>query len=261
MFGTCIHLAMANLTQVERLGSKTRAYQLAVLHPPSKELHVDPHGSPTLPYREITYPLYNGQDPRSQSWNVQNPIATSQLESHLPAASKNNQAQLGGPNGSARLPSSDPNREISPVPADFVHSKDSSMEASNIVVLQSPRAESSVKTQQGPLFDDGGRHAEIVSSRDLTAVRKFAVLPMETGENPWDLGSPLLNLETVMGRSLFDYVFPFRRSPCCNHEDPESHYSLGPAVDRIKSKYHFMSAEDIRVNGSRRRPGRHSLKD
>ena len=92
------------------------------------------------------------------------------------------------------------------------------------------------------------------------ATRTFAVLPMETGENPWDLGSSLLNLETVMGRSLFEYILPFRRSPCCNHEDSESHYTLGPAADRIKAKYHFMNAEDIRVKGGRWRPGRNSPK-
>ena len=261
MFGTCTHLAMTNLTQVERLGSRTRAYQLAVLKPSSKELnYVDPYESSLLPYREITYPLENGPDPHSQGWGFPHPTASALPESLPPTASKTNKAQIGTVNESTRLPSSDPDPEISSAPANFKHSRNSSTELSNPTVPHLSHPESSVKPQQKPPLDNAMRHTDILSSRDMMARRTFAVLPMETGENPWDLGSQLLNLETVMGTSLSDYFLPVRRSPCCNHEDPESHYTLGPAVDRIKAKYYFMNAKDIRVKGVHRRSGRRPLK-
>ena len=261
MFGTCIHLAMTNLTQVERLGSGTRAYQLAVLKPSLDQLHyVDPHASSLIPYREVTYPLGNNQDSHSQGWTFPTSNASALPDSLPPIPSKTKQAELETPTRSTRLSSSDPVKDMSSAPVDSRRSKDSSTETSNPIVPQLIHPELPIETQQKPPSLGAGRHTDIVSSRDLMATRTFAVLPMETGENPWDLGSSLLNLETVMGRSLFEYILPFRRSPCCNHEDSESHYTLGPAADRIKAKYHFMNAEDIRVKGGRWRPGRNSPK-
>jgi hypothetical protein len=44
------------------------------------------------------------------------------------------------------------------------------------------------------------------SERDLQASRTFAVLRMlESGDNPWDLGSLMLNWKTVMGDDVIDW--------------------------------------------------------
>ena len=266
MFGTCVYLAMSNLTQVEKLGSKTKAYQLAVLKPSSKELqHVNLHESPLLPYSEITYPLENGQDPYVQRWDI--PSLSPNTSSQVPpsAISHASQPDHKIPDGSTASPSSNPLPELSLIAESTAsgglsppveHAMDSSVKAQNHNLVQPVQQSSSGGLQQDPNSDEVTRHAEFVSSRDIMATRTFAVLGMETGENPWDLGSRLLNLETVMGTSIFDYLFPVRRSPCCNHEDPESYYDLGPAVDIVKSKYNLMNAEDICENGGRRRSKR-----
>ena len=84
-----------------------------------------------------------------------------------------------------------------------------------------------------------------LTARDLKATRTFAILQMKPGDNPWDLGSPFLNWETVMGTSLIDWLLPIRRSPCCNHEDTESHFRIGPAVERLRTDFGFVKARDI----------------
>lgn len=265
MFGTCINLAMNNLTQVERLGSRTRAYQLAVLKPSLKALQqVNPQESPLLPYNEITYPLENGRDPRSQPWAYPNLDSNSPPKSPPPVVSDAYQPHNGRTNESTKSLSADPTTELSSVPRNDVleglrslaeNSKHSSVDAKSHNTVQSDQP-SSIGTHQDTTPDDSKRQTDGASPRDMMATRTFAVLAMETGENPWNLESRILNLETVMGTSLFDCLFPFRRSPCCNHEDPESYYYLGPAVDRIKAKYNFINAEDTRTNGGHRRPKR-----
>lgn len=47
---------------------------------------------------------------------------------------------------------------------------------------------------------------ERLSERDLQAKRSFVVLRTEHGENPWNLGSMLLNWETVMGTNPIDWL-------------------------------------------------------
>jgi palmitoyltransferase len=266
MFGTCVYLAMSNLTQVEKLGSKTRAYQLAVLKPSSKELqHVNLHESPLLPYSEITYPLDNGQNPYAHRWDI--PSLNTNTSSQVPpsATSHVSQPPQKIPDRSTTSPSSNPLPDLSLIPENNTsegstspveRAMNSPVRVQHHNLVQPLQQASSGGPQPDSNSDDVTRHAEVVSSRDIVATRTFAVLGMETGENPWDLGSRLLNLETVMGTSIFDYLFPVRRSPCCNHEDPESYYDLGPAVDIVKSKYNFMNAEDICENGGRRRSKR-----
>lgn len=235
MFATCLTLAMSNLTQIEKLGSKHKVYYLAVLKPPSKELYQrNPHESSRnpsrRPYHEITYPLENGQDLYAQGWHSQSPTAHNLSQSPQPNTLQTDHETTSG---SARLPPLDPVSELSSVLENATsqalsparHSNYSSLGAPELNVVQSTQPETSLETRQ-----------EVISPRDLMAARTFAVLEMEPGENPWDLGSPFLNLGTVMGTSLLDVLFPIKRSPCCNHDSTESYYSLGPAVDRIKSK-------------------------
>ncbi|KAI9743813.1 MAG: palmitoyltransferase pfa5 [Claussenomyces sp. TS43310] len=74
------------------------------------------------------------------------------------------------------------------------------------------------------------------SERDAKAIRKFAILKMEPGENPYDLGL-LENWKSVMGTNPLDWILPIRRSPCCTHEGTESQFALGPAVKRLRERY------------------------
>jgi palmitoyltransferase len=90
------------------------------------------------------------------------------------------------------------------------------------------------------------------SERDLQASRTFAVLRMlESGDNPWDLGSLMLNWKTVMGDDVIDWFLPIKRSPCCNHEQSESQFSVGPWVDLLRVKYGFLGPQNIRAGGKR----------
>jgi palmitoyltransferase len=94
------------------------------------------------------------------------------------------------------------------------------------------------------------------SVRDQQAVRTFAILEtVHPGDNPWDLGSVLLNWKTVMGDRVIDWFLPLKRSPCCNHEHTESHFQVGPCVDQIRASVSFISPDELRARneGSRRR--------
>jgi palmitoyltransferase len=93
-----------------------------------------------------------------------------------------------------------------------------------------------------------------IAERDRKAVRTFNILKMpEVGYNPWDLGSSRLNWETVMGYSVLDWLLPIKRSPCCEHEETESYYQVGPMVDLLRSKYGLIKESEIRMYGGRRR--------
>lgn len=75
-----------------------------------------------------------------------------------------------------------------------------------------------------------------VSTRDEKAIRKFAILKMEPGESPWDLGF-MNNWKSIMGEKVIDWFLPIKRSPCCNHESNESLFPVGPAVQRLRDRY------------------------
>ncbi|KAM3083724.1 palmitoyltransferase pfa5 [Clarireedia jacksonii] len=94
------------------------------------------------------------------------------------------------------------------------------------------------------------------SARDQQAVRTFAILEtVHPGDNPWDLGSALLNWKSVMGDRVIDWFLPLKRSPCCNHENTESYFQVGPCVDQIRASVSFISSDELhaRSKGSRRR--------
>lgn len=62
----------------------------------------------------------------------------------------------------------------------------------------------------------------------------FAILQTQPGENPYDLGSPLKNLQQVLGYTICDWLLPLKQSPCADHGSLESAFALGPVVTRIR---------------------------
>lgn len=75
------------------------------------------------------------------------------------------------------------------------------------------------------------------SPSDSSAERHvFAILHTLPGENPFDLGSKLKNVQQVMGYSVTDWLLPLKHSPCADHSSPESAFALGPVVTRIKQE-------------------------
>jgi len=91
---------------------------------------------------------------------------------------------------------------------------------------------------------DGDANQKGISGRDQLAKRTFSILQMKAGDNPWDLGSKYRNVQTVMGTSIIDWFLPFKRSPCCMHEDSQSQFTLGPSVDLIIASLYFKEASD-----------------
>lgn len=75
------------------------------------------------------------------------------------------------------------------------------------------------------------------SPSDSSAERHvFAILHTLPGENPFDLGSKLKNVQQVMGYSVTDWLLPLKHSPCADHSSSESAFALGPVVTRIKQE-------------------------
>ncbi|KAI9367095.1 zf-DHHC-domain-containing protein [Aspergillus egyptiacus] len=62
----------------------------------------------------------------------------------------------------------------------------------------------------------------------------FAILQTLPGENPFDLGSPLRNLQQVLGFSVIDWFLPLKHSPVRDHSNLESEFALGPVVSRLR---------------------------
>lgn len=74
------------------------------------------------------------------------------------------------------------------------------------------------------------------TARDALAVRTFAILKTEPGENPWHL-SYGRNWNEVMGNNVFDWFLPIKRSPCIHRESHESFYPFGPVLDDVCARY------------------------
>ncbi|KAL4941044.1 DHHC palmitoyltransferase-domain-containing protein [Aspergillus oleicola] len=62
----------------------------------------------------------------------------------------------------------------------------------------------------------------------------FAILQTQPGENPFDLGFPILNIKQVLGTSILDWFLPLRLSPCAGHTSGESEFAMGPVVTRLR---------------------------
>lgn len=257
MTATSIELAIRNQTQVERLGAETRLHILAMIKPSIINLTpVNGSAGPVLSYPEITYPLGAGIPP-SNDHQALNGTPQSKTNSHTRQVDhvlvqKTNQA---GPGDVATITSKD-RSEPRPLSSSIAvdRSTQESLPSSRDLSDRSTVAASG--SADGPLQGHQWPSKEI-AERDLRATRTFMILKMpETGYNPWDLGSSLLNWESVMGTTVIDWFLPLRRSPCCNHDDSESYYSVGPMVDLLRSKYNLIPEADIRAYGGRRRTER-----
>lgn len=238
---TSIDLAMDNYTQVEKLGAKSAVHVLAVLKPRRIELvraRIDAAVQPY--YKEITYPLDVGIPPNPDYYQPAD-MPRTKIYSHT-----QHLEPIGKPPGP--LSEDIGNRSEAPTRGpESTSLNEDSLEANGGPRLAEPTAPTAAQqnacTKERP------------SERDLQATRTFAVLPMlEVGENPWDLGSRLLNFKTVMGTGLLDWFLPIRRSPCCDHEDAESQYAMGPGVNLLKSSVGFTPSRE--TDKSRRRKRR-----
>ena len=73
----------------------------------------------------------------------------------------------------------------------------------------------------------------------------FAIVRTRPGENPFDLGGKLKNLQQVFGYTLDDWLLPLRRSPCANHNSKgcdQSEYAYGPVLARLKREIGLVSS-------------------
>ncbi|KAL4799639.1 DHHC palmitoyltransferase-domain-containing protein [Aspergillus venezuelensis] len=62
----------------------------------------------------------------------------------------------------------------------------------------------------------------------------FAILQTTPGENPFDLGDPILNIKQVMGHSILDWFLPLKLGPCADHTSRESEFAMGLVVSRLR---------------------------
>jgi palmitoyltransferase len=262
MAGTSLNLAALNLTQVERLGDKTKVYLLAVVKTSSDQ------PSSLTPLGEITYPLgagfiSNNHAPyRTRVANFDHDAQSPQdiYNSHemKPSRGQAHDSSAQSPQNlqEAELPkkASTPQHEMSQDAEASITSAQQPIknQESEKYALGEPPAESLLQPpgaaqEMTPLADpecqllatssgQNGRPREIFSARDMRATRTFAIVKMlQPGDNPWDLGSSRLNIETVMGAGILDWLLPIRRSPCCNHENPESQFKVGPKVAFLRA--------------------------
>jgi palmitoyltransferase len=263
---TSIDLAMDNYTQVEKIGAKYAVHILAVLKPPRIEMVRSDAAVPQY-YKEITYPLDVGMPPSSDYYQPAD-MPRTKLYSHarlsepianhpLPTSEdigKSSAAATQRPEGSISNRGSLKTNEI---PA-AVDPMQKSLDESSDMGLENGVSMQEVSRPADPTARTGGRQnataRERLSERDLQATRTFAILQMlQTGENPWDLGSRILNFKTVMGSNLLDWFLPIHRSPCCNHEDGKSQFALGPAVELLKSSVGFIPPREPGTLPRRRR--------
>jgi palmitoyltransferase len=268
MTGTSIDLALKNQTQVEKLGAKTRIHILAVLKPsPAELVQLNPVMASEASYPEITYPLGFGMPPPPDRWLPSHGLPVAKVNSHtrqaepisVPQSNAQNSEQstalAAQPEGLMKsskaqefleLPPPDLN---SPTRIPTTASGEVSSRARGEQLTQIT-AEIADRVELQPEIPARGvaLRKEQLSARDLNATRTFAVLKMlEPGDSPWDLGQPLLNWQTVMGINMLDWFLPIRRSPCCKHEDSESQFQIGPAVDYLRARFSFISDADVRA--------------
>lgn len=217
--GTSIDLALKNLTTVEKLSAKYKVHVLAVKKPVSANQF--PSSSP---YREITYPL----DDYQMSFMVRKPIL-------------NETGQNGTPFNQAAAASVMGQNDLSNVEARGTHTgqlQPTSTLPSGVIppVSNHPPGFPDAGTTVANSTYNGSYPTQTQASRDLGATRTFAILTTNDGDNPWDLGSYIANFKTVMGNSVMDWFLP-TTSPCSIHEDPESQFALGEAVNQLREKY------------------------
>jgi palmitoyltransferase len=255
---TSIDLAMDNYTQVEKLGAKSVVHILAVLKPPQAEIgRVRNDPGPQSFHKEITYPLGAGLPPnpdyyqpagipRTKAYlHVRQSEPTTSPPKIVPAVE-----EVGGrsPAPVQRSTGAVANAESTSEPDEKSSAIQRIPEARK--QIHPTTARNGMLVKESEISADPAAQKEVrqnasrrerLSKRDLQATRTFAILPMlKAGDNPWDLGSRISNFKTVMGTKVLDWFLPIRRSPCCNHEDTESQFQVGPMVDLLKSSVGFI---------------------
>lgn len=256
MFLTSVRLAINNLTQVEDITRLGKIHRLAILKPsPQRLAEINVTAASTQTYSEITYPL--DIPAPLDGIPVNRPYVKTIRHDRLSEPISVNDARRMA--GLTNLPT---NATIEPANGN-VQSRDELPESTTAGIPDnSSNTFPSSQNIEAPAIRGLQKPTENIwrFSRDQRAVRTFAILETLTpGDNPWDLGSALLNWETVMGEHFLDWFLPMKRSPCCNHENTESHFSIGPSVDRIRASVCFIPPNEVRPEGHRQRarPNRH----
>ncbi|TVY20922.1 Palmitoyltransferase [Lachnellula arida] len=218
MTGTSVQLLITNRTSVERLGAKTKITTLAIKRPPLEELaRINPYTAQNPSYNVITYPLEPDHAPASQVRQGPPVISSAEMDVYNNTLNQDQESSAG--------------------PEELVTSNSPTGEDAS---MAEPTA--SGNNQPSRVLGNGISQ-ERMSARDLNATKTFAILnTSKPGDNPWALGSGLANWQTVMGTGVLDWFLPIHKSPCSYHEDPESHFALGPAVDRLREQHSFIAA-------------------
>jgi palmitoyltransferase len=271
LFISALDLTAQNLTQIEKLGGKEKTHILAIKKPSPKQINQNKSPFVASPvYREVTYPLSADYQPDYNTplgntastkgpGNVSNNQAERNAEFTQTSNSHENQLANASPQDApideAHPPmqhsAEDPGRTTAPNPdiaaPTSIAASQSYLPAESQPAIQRTAVSTAVPVPQylSPSRIDG-RPAEILSVRDLQASRTFALVETNRGDHPWDLGSARWNLQTVMGESIADWLLPIRRSPCCKHEDDESHFQVGIIVDFLRVNLHFTVPDGIR---------------
>jgi len=226
-------MAARNVTQIESLNAKVKVYNIAVFKPP----HLSRTNSSDPPYQEISYPFsIVSQDENTEEH--QNPAMASPDRPEVDATQS---AEEGHSTPSREAASS-----ISPTSSQTATTSQSN---SSPVPDPNPNPNPLPQTQT----------QQLPQPRDNQATRTFAILRTNPGDNPWDLGSYLLNWQAVMGTRVIDWFLPLKRSPCCDHDGMESHFTVGPMVQDLKVAVGFVALEgggdEQRSRRKRRRRG------
>lgn len=87
-----------------------------------------------------------------------------------------------------------------------------------------------------------------IVGRNMSPVNTFAIVRTNPGENVFDLG-PWRNFKAIMGNNLFEWMFPVKHSPCCDHDSMVSDYEYGPLIDELKKRHKLPGPDDYRRPG------------
>ncbi|KAG9234111.1 DHHC palmitoyltransferase-domain-containing protein [Amylocarpus encephaloides] len=212
MTGNAVVMALKNLTTIEHLVAKSAVHVLAIRKTSYYENRNKRLSSTHGPLQEITYPLAHHTPNRPIFHNARATINIEpDTERHV---------------GSLSNPPSD---------AATGYNQNSGA-VHNGIRTPSPVQHNLV--QQRPTTQYSTDRTDNSSSRDLQASRIFVLVKTNPGDNPWALSSPLLNFKTVMGFNIVQWFLP-TASPCSVHENSESQFTLGPAVDSLRHEYGF----------------------
>ncbi|KAL1888074.1 Palmitoyltransferase pfa5 [Sporothrix stenoceras] len=191
MFLTCFNFVLRNLTTVESHQLKDRVKMMAV--------RVQQGSAPVVGrYNVVTYPL--PKDPELLRYG---------LTYHSP--------QTGG----VVLPKSQATTEPS-----FTHVNATSAPGATTTQPEDSEGPDPFKiNREARAARRQAREAR--DARDLLAFRSFAIISVPKGMHVWNLGIGG-NWVSVMGSNPFDWLLPFRHSPCCSHDSTKSFYKVNP---------------------------------